>query len=180
VTDRAEDRLSQTLLPVREALHLLEPSAALDARIDLAVSAWSARRSARARWRSPAWPVAWATAASALFVALGLRYAAHQGAEPETAAVKGNRTESTTWPTGPEAAGTSESRGAPAPKKSPQSEGGAAVFRVRATLGTYGAGRAEHSGLAGQHFWVEVGVASDGSLHIVRVAPTGTGETFVP
>jgi hypothetical protein len=187
MSDQTENRWSRRLLPLREALHRLEPSAALDARMDQALSAWPASRATSPgrgspAWRrSPAWPAVFATAASVLFVGLGLHHLAHERTEP--AAIAGNdyRASSAQSPAVSEANSGSNIKAAQESGHSPQWSANSAVFRVRATLGTYAAGRAEHGGLAtGQHFWVDVGIASDGSLQIVRVAPTGTAETFVP
>jgi len=50
----------------------------------------------------------------------------------------------------------------------------AEVLRLRATLGATVASQVP--ALSGQHYWIDLGLSSDGSLHVVRVMPADDEE----
>ncbi len=158
MTDRIPGVGWHSLSSLREVLHKQEPSSVLDERIHAAVNAWSNVRSGSLNRHIIRWPVALATAASVSLIALTL----HHASEDRGAAVH--------IPREPHVA-----RGAPRPIAEP------AIFRVRAALGSSAAAHRENANfVTGEDFWVDVGVASDGSLQIVRVVPASGVDTFVP
>ena len=155
MSERIDTSLPRALLAQRSALRRARPSAALDARFEQSLGTWKARRARAGRRRRWSWALA-AAAAGVLMV-------------------------STAWlvmhiGTPPSPAGT---------YRSAQEQGAdadAAVLHVRASLGA----QLPVSNVNGfsarrRHYWIDVGVAPDGTLSIERVTPIDEDpQLFVP
>jgi len=132
------------LVALRHELKSLEPSLRLKWRMERSVHTWAARRASRP-WT---WPLRWAAVAATLAAVVTAGWTLHRRAEVASAAQPLAREPSPAW------------------------AGDAEVLRVRATLGAQGlTPRFPTSPAEGQLYWIDLGVASDGSLHIVRVMP---------
>jgi hypothetical protein len=148
-----ETILSRSLRAYRAALYRLEPSADLDARFDQSLEAWRADRAQEARgWRRSRTLAA--AAAVILAASAGWLAMYARTREPVSAAMRNVDSASSDT----------------------------AVVRVEASLGTplpVGA-RAAFDGEP-RHYWVDVGIAGDGSLYIEGVMPADDDpELFIP
>ena len=129
---------------LREELRSLEPSLRLNWRMEQTVHTWAVRRA----WRPWASPLRWAAVAATLAAVVTAGWTLHRRAELTSSPQPLAREPTPAW-----AADTE-------------------VVRVRATLGAPGlTARMPASPPAGQRYWIDLGVASDGSLHVVRVMP---------
>ena len=129
---------------LREELRSLEPSLHLNWRMEQTVHTWAVRRA----WRPWASPLRWAAVAATLAAVVTAGWTLHRRGELA----------SSPQPLAHE----------PIPAWAADTE----VVRVRATLGAPGlTARMPASPPAGQRYWIDLGVASDGSLHVVRVMP---------
>lgn len=152
---RIEASLFKAMLAQRAVLQRMLPSAALDARFERSLETWRAQRLRADRRRRLTWALA-AAATGVLVLSTGW-LVMHVGERPASAVARDSKS----------AYSASED---------------AAVLRVRASLGAQlpvmaGNGSAPHP----RHYWVDVGVASDGTLYIERVTPIGDDpQLFVP
>ena len=126
---------------LREELRSLEPSLHLNWRMEQTVHTWAVRRA----WRPWASPLRWAAVAATLAAVVTAGWTLHRRVE------------------------LASSPQALAHEPTPAWAADTEVVRVRATLGA--PGLAPRTPAAGQRYWIDLGVASDGSLHVVRVMP---------
>jgi hypothetical protein len=156
MNDQTAGALSEALRGYREELARIRPSAQLDARIAeaLIAHAQEAPRPAPKR-RFAALEIA-AMLAIVVIVGLGFYLQLRKGIDTE------NASELTVAP---------YQQSVVPPAQVYQWPVAATVFRVRASLGASGMMPAAVSGPPVRHFWVDVGVASDGSLRIMQVIP---------
>ena len=152
---RTERILSQALLAQRVALKRMEPSEALDARFERSLEAWRTERLQSERRRRLQWAL---VAAVSCVLVLSTGWLVTHVVEHPAPAV------------GP------TSRVAQLAAEEP------AVLHVRASLGAQrpvGAGNGFLSDP--RYYWVDVGVARDGTLSIKRVTPVDDDpQLFVP
>ncbi len=174
MNDPIEATVTRALDRYAEALRGIQPSTHLDTRLETAIHKWTAVRSVRRSWRRP---LPWAIAAASVAVLVGglalLR--ARPGAERDDVAVVATPIEQLARVTG-----GGETRAALATGQLSLWPTEAAVFRVRASLGA-SAAALHPGGITGErHFWVDVRIANDGSMRIVRVVPVNGDDAFVP
>ena len=155
MSERIEASLSEALLAQRAVLRRARASAALDARFEQSLGTWQARRARAGRRRRWSWALA-AAAAGVLMVSTAW-LVMHIGTPPSPAGTYR----------------TAQGQGADAD---------AAVLHVRASLGA----QLPVSNVNGfsarrRHYWIDVGVAPDGTLNIERVTPIDEDpQLFVP
>lgn len=140
------DRLPATvsaLVALREELQSLEPSLRLNWRMEQTTQMWGARRGSRP-WAPP---LRWAAVAATLVAIVTTGWTLHRRAEVARSAQR------------------------LAGEVSPAWTADAEVLRVPATLGAPDLNPQVATSPAGQRYWIDLGVASDGSLHVVRVMP---------
>jgi hypothetical protein len=148
MSDRVPAAVS-ALVVLRDELKSLEPSLRLEWRMEQTVHTWAARRTSRP-WASP---LRWTAVAATLAAVVTAGWALHRRAGVASAAQRVARQASSAWVADAE------------------------VLRVRATLGAPGVtSQIPTSPAAGQRYWIDLGVASDGSLHVVRVMPADDEE----
>jgi hypothetical protein len=150
VSDRLPANLS-ALVALRNELRSLEPSLRLNWRMEQSAQTWAARRALRP-WASP---FRWAAAAAILIAVVTAGWLHYR-------------------------AGLTGPAPRPARQARPAWAADAEVLRVRATLGAPGlTSQVSTSPAAEQSYWIDLGVASDGSLHVVRVMPADDDERMV-
>jgi hypothetical protein len=148
MSDRVPAAVSP-LVALRDELKSLEPSLRLNWRMEQTVHTWAARRASRP-WASP---LRWAAVAATLAAVVTAGWTLHRRAEVASSAQRLAREATPAWAADAE------------------------VLRVRATLGApWLTPQVPTSPAAGQHYWIDLGVASDGSLHVVRVMPADDEE----
>jgi hypothetical protein len=155
MSEHVESRLSPALLAQRAALRRAEPSAALYARFDRSLESWRTQRVRAVRQRRVSWTLA--AAVTVVLVVSTAWVVMHVGTRP-TRAVPGD---------------SEYARVASAD---------ATVLRVRASLGAQLTDRNGNGfPVRRRNYWVEVGVAGDGTLRIERVTPIDEDpQLFVP
>ena len=154
MSERIEMRLSQVLLVQRAALRRARASAALDARFEQSLGAWRAQRARAGRRRRLSWALA--AAAAGVLVAGTAWLVMHIGTSPSPVETYGLR-------------------------RAHVADSDEAVLRVRASLGAQLPRSANGSSPRRRHYWVDVGVAPDGTLNIERVTPIDEDpQLFVP
>jgi hypothetical protein len=137
------------LAELREELQSLEPSLRLNWRVEQTLHTWAARRASRP-WASPR---RWVAVAATLAAVVTAGWALHR---PDR--------------------GASSARGVGA-EATPARTADAEVMRVRASLGaTARAPQVAAWPATGQRYWIDLGVSSDGSVHVVRVMPADDDE----
>lgn len=139
-----ETSLAEALRAQRIALQRVEPSAVLDARFERSVETWRAQRLRARRRRRLSWALA---AAATVVLVLSNGWLVRQvGAPP--------------------------ARAAPPDSDYAQIAPADTVLRMRASLGAQLPVRSANGWLSHRrHYWVDVGVAADGTLYIERVMP---------
>ena len=155
MSERTETNLSNALRALRASLQHTDTSLALDARFEQSVATWSAERVRAGRRRRLSWALA-AAAAGVLVVSTGW-LVMHVETPPFPAEIRNS----------------GQARTAAADP---------AVLHVRASLGAQLPVRTG-DGLSPRrrHYWVDVGVAPDGTLYIERVTPIDEDpQLFVP
>jgi hypothetical protein len=182
MTDSTERAVARVLDPYAHALRHLEPSAALDARMETAIGAWAEQSAARRLWRRPLpWVVA---AASVAVVAGGIallmsrdgQRSSDGGGAPQMVVVPADSAR-------PSDTNTSRAGDLSYARLSPLAAGQvslypaeSAIFRVKASFAS--AASLPHSGDPQQgerQYWVDVRIANDGTMRIVQVIPAERG-----
>jgi hypothetical protein len=180
-----DSALGRALGAYSRSLRQMQPSAALDARLAASIQEHAGVRQVR----RPLWqrPMPWVAAiASVAVIATGVALLLMRATPPESSA-QAQASDTPVSTDAPAVAPTSVSTDAPAGVASAPKDTGdrlaipsrqyslwpteAAVFRVKASLG----GGAE-SVPGERQYWVDVRVANDGSMRIVRVLPANPEE----
>jgi hypothetical protein len=162
--DPTDSALGRALGAYSRSLRQVRPSAALDARLAASIREHAGVRPVRPLWRRPLpWVVA---AASVAVIATGIALLLVRTTPPENPSFA----QAIDEPIAPARNDAGDRRVIPSGQYSlwPTE---AAVFRVKASLG----GAAE-SVPGERQYWVDVRVANDGSMRIVRVLPANTEE----
>ncbi|HEY8510279.1 MAG TPA: hypothetical protein VIL32_18125 [Steroidobacteraceae bacterium] len=165
MNESTEHSTRNALAAYAEALRDVRPSAQLDERIEAAIREASTKRVSR--WRRRGTMVGFSIAASVAAFAMGLMLLTRSGPGVQTA--------DTAEPTEADLAELLLPESdpfaviSPAPYSLWPNE--AEVFRVRASLGALGAALESEEAERERQFWVDVRIANDGSMRIVRIVP---------
>jgi hypothetical protein len=170
MTDSTERALVRALDPYAQSLRTLEPSAALDDRVETAIAAWAEQSAARRLWRRTLpWVVA---AASVAVVAGGIALLMSRD---------GQRSDDARLPplvTLPAEVRPSDlTRGSELTyaRLSPLSAGQVSLYPAESAIFRVKASFASALPQGERQYWVDVRIANDGTMRIVQVIPAERG-----
>lgn len=160
-----EHSTRNALAAYAEALRDVRPSAQLDERIEAAIREASTNRFGR--WRRRGTMASLSIAASVAVFAMGLMLLTRSGPSGHTADTAELKEADLAELLEPE----SDPFAVVSPGPYSLWPNEAEVFRVRASLGAVGAALENEEGKGERQFWVDVRIANDGSMRIVRIVP---------
>ena len=163
MNDATERAVARALDPYAQALRGLERSPALDSRMDAAIAAWAQQSTGRRLLRRP---LPWLVAAASVAVITGgiALLVSRDAKRPEVESAVPMVSEARVARMSPLAAGQMSLY----PAES-------AIFRVKASFAST-VSVPETGEVAGERqYWVDVRIASDGTMRIVQVLPADRG-----
>jgi len=184
MSDSTERAVVRALDPYAQALRGLEPTAALNGRVETAIAAWAEQSAARRLWRRPLpWAVAVASVAViAGGIALLMSRDATGGGDASTSQLVTLPIEAP-GPPGlarvsslPRASDLSYARLSPlAAGQVSLYPAESAIFRVKASFASAVSVPHSNEPQGERQYWVDVRIANDGTMRIVQVIPAERG-----
>jgi hypothetical protein len=180
MNDPTERSLARTLDPYAQALRTLKPSASLDERMDSAITSWAQQSARRSVLRRPLpWVVTAASVAAitgGLALLLSREGPASDDTKPMVLAVQPQP------PSRVADAVASREGSAGGGRMSPLAMGQvslypaeSAIFRVKASFASTSSVPQTGEVAGERQYWVDVRIASDGTMRIVQVLPAERG-----